>query len=44
MNGVVASIKRVTDILGEISAASVEQSAGVAQVERRGRDRAKNVN
>jgi methyl-accepting chemotaxis protein len=28
---VVASIKRVTDIMGEISAASAEQSAGVAQ-------------
>jgi methyl-accepting chemotaxis protein len=29
---VVASIRRVTDIMGEISAASVEQSIGVAQV------------
>ncbi len=29
---VVASIKRVTDIMGEISAASSEQSVGVAQV------------
>jgi hypothetical protein len=29
---VVSSIKRVTDIMGEISAASAEQSAGVAQV------------
>jgi methyl-accepting chemotaxis protein len=29
---VVGSIKRVTDIMGEISAASTEQSAGVAQV------------
>lgn len=29
---VVASIKRVTDIMGEITAASAEQSAGVAQV------------
>jgi methyl-accepting chemotaxis protein len=29
---VVTSIKRVTDIMGEISAASAEQSAGVAQV------------
>jgi methyl-accepting chemotaxis protein len=29
---VVNSIKRVTDIMGEISAASAEQSAGVAQV------------
>ncbi|MBL8329352.1 MAG: Tar ligand binding domain-containing protein [Rubrivivax sp.] len=32
MEEVVASIKRVTDIMGEISAASSEQSAGVAQV------------
>ena len=32
MTEVVASIKRVTDIMGEISAASVEQSAGVSQV------------
>ena len=32
MSEVVASIKRVTDIMGEISAASSEQSAGVAQV------------
>ena len=32
MNEVVTSIKRVTDIMGEISAASVEQSAGVSQV------------
>jgi methyl-accepting chemotaxis protein len=32
MGEVVASIKRVTDIMGEISAASAEQSAGVAQV------------
>ena len=32
MQEVVASIKRVTDIMGEISAASVEQSSGVAQV------------
>jgi methyl-accepting chemotaxis protein len=32
MQEVVASIKRVTDIMGEISAASQEQSAGVAQV------------
>ncbi len=32
MAEVVTSIKRVTDIMGEISAASVEQSAGVAQV------------
>jgi methyl-accepting chemotaxis protein len=32
MTEVVASIKRVTDMMGEISAASVEQSTGVAQV------------
>jgi uncharacterized phage infection (PIP) family protein YhgE len=32
MTEVVASIKRVTDIMGEIAAASQEQSAGVAQV------------
>ena len=32
MHDVVASIRRVTDLMGEISAASVEQSAGVAQV------------
>ena len=32
MQEVVASIRRVTDIMGEISAASVEQSAGVSQV------------
>jgi methyl-accepting chemotaxis protein len=32
MNEVVSSIKRVTDIMGEISAASSEQSSGVAQV------------
>ncbi|MBA3591660.1 methyl-accepting chemotaxis protein [Methylibium sp.] len=32
MSEVVSSIKRVTDIMGEISAASQEQSAGVAQV------------
>ena len=32
MTEVVASIRRVTDIMGEISAASVEQSSGVAQV------------
>jgi methyl-accepting chemotaxis protein len=32
MTEVVASIRRVTDIMGEISAASGEQSAGVAQV------------
>ena len=32
MDEVVSSIKRVTDIMGEIAAASNEQSAGVAQV------------
>ena len=32
MSEVVASIRRVTDIMGEISAASSEQSAGVSQV------------
>jgi methyl-accepting chemotaxis protein-1 (serine sensor receptor) len=32
MSEVVGSIKRVTDIMGEISAASTEQSVGVAQV------------
>ncbi|PZO14178.1 MAG: methyl-accepting chemotaxis protein [Burkholderiales bacterium] len=32
MSEVVGSIRRVTDIMGEISAASVEQSAGVSQV------------
>jgi methyl-accepting chemotaxis protein len=32
MSEVVSSIKRVTDIMGEIRAASVEQSSGVAQV------------
>jgi methyl-accepting chemotaxis protein-1 (serine sensor receptor) len=32
MTEVVSSIKRVTDIMGEISAASTEQAAGVAQV------------
>jgi methyl-accepting chemotaxis protein len=32
MAEVVSSIRRVTDIMGEISAASVQQSAGVAQV------------
>jgi methyl-accepting chemotaxis protein len=32
MSEVVVSIKRVTDIVGEISAASAEQSAGVAQI------------
>ncbi|MBL8334278.1 MAG: HAMP domain-containing protein, partial [Rubrivivax sp.] len=32
MDEVVASIRRVTDIVGEISSASVEQSSGVGQV------------
>jgi uncharacterized phage infection (PIP) family protein YhgE len=32
MTEIVGSIRRVTDIMGEISAASSEQSAGVAQV------------
>jgi methyl-accepting chemotaxis protein len=32
MDEVVASVRRVTDIIGEISAASHEQSAGIAQV------------
>ena len=32
MTEVVAAIRRVTDIMGEISAASSEQSTGVAQV------------
>jgi methyl-accepting chemotaxis protein len=32
MNEVVTSIRRVTDIMGEISAASTEQSMGVSQV------------
>jgi hypothetical protein len=32
MTEIVTSIKRVTDIMGEISAANTEQSAGVAQV------------
>ncbi|MDO8770497.1 MAG: methyl-accepting chemotaxis protein, partial [Burkholderiaceae bacterium] len=32
MTEVVSSIKRVTDLMGEISAASSEQSAGVSQV------------
>ena len=32
MTEIVTAIKRVTDIVGEISSASVEQSAGVAQV------------
>src|SRR5450830_569925 len=32
MNDVVASVKRVTDIVGEISSARQEQSAGISQV------------
>ena len=32
MQEVVTSIRRVTDIVGEISSASVEQNAGVGQV------------
>ncbi|AZR22156.1 hypothetical protein XvhCFBP2543_15465 [Xanthomonas vasicola] len=32
MGDVVASVQRVTDIMGEISAASQEQSAGIEQV------------
>src|SRR3989338_1206616 len=32
MGEVVSSIRRVTDLMGEISAASTEQSQGVAQV------------
>ncbi len=32
MSEIVTAIKRVTDIMGEISSASVEQSAGVSQV------------
>jgi methyl-accepting chemotaxis protein len=32
MQEIVASIRRVSDIIGEISAASTEQSSGVAQV------------
>ena len=32
MTDVVSAIRRVTDIMGEISAASIEQSSGVAQV------------
>jgi methyl-accepting chemotaxis protein-1 (serine sensor receptor) len=32
MTEIVGSIKRVTDLMGEITAASIEQSAGVAQV------------
>jgi methyl-accepting chemotaxis protein len=32
MNKVVTSVQQVTDIMGEIVAASHEQSAGIAQV------------
>jgi methyl-accepting chemotaxis protein len=34
MDEVVASVRRVTDIMGEITAASLEQSAGIEQVNR----------
>ncbi|WP_332877539.1 methyl-accepting chemotaxis protein [Massilia sp. S19_KUP03_FR1] len=34
MNDIVASVRRVTDIMGEISAASREQEAGIEQVNR----------
>jgi methyl-accepting chemotaxis protein len=34
MSEVVASVRRVTDIMGEITSASQEQSAGIAQVNR----------
>jgi uncharacterized phage infection (PIP) family protein YhgE len=34
MQDIVASVQRVTDIMGEISAASQEQSAGIEQVNR----------
>ena len=32
MDGIVASVRRVSDMIGEITAASTEQSAGVSQV------------
>jgi methyl-accepting chemotaxis protein len=32
MTEIVSSIRRVTDIMGEITAASVEQSSGLSQV------------
>ncbi|MDO9315929.1 MAG: methyl-accepting chemotaxis protein [Burkholderiaceae bacterium] len=32
MNDIVSSIRRVTDIMGEISAATIEQSSGMAQI------------
>ena len=32
MDGIVTSVRRVTDIMGEIAAASVEQGSGIAQV------------
>jgi len=32
MNEIVASVQRVTDIIGEISAASTEQSQGIVEV------------
>ena len=34
MDDIVSSVKRVTDIMGEITAASQEQSAGIEQVNR----------
>jgi methyl-accepting chemotaxis protein len=32
MNEIVASVQRVTDIIGEITAASSEQSSGLSQI------------
>ncbi len=32
MGEIVAQVKRVTDLIGEISAATVEQSSGIARV------------
>ena len=32
MNEIVAQVKRVNDLISEISAASVEQSTGISQV------------
>jgi methyl-accepting chemotaxis protein-1 (serine sensor receptor) len=34
MNGIIVAVQRVTDIMGEISAASEEQSGGIDQVAR----------
>jgi methyl-accepting chemotaxis protein len=34
MNEVVKAVKRVTDIMGEISAASTEQSSGIEEINR----------